>query len=324
MMCERPKIHVFLGAPPPRREVKVRPSADFKHLTLTWQDGHLQPAAGEADQERPRAECSTDACRSGGPNRHPEEETDSACEYLDSCFPAERQAGSSAKPAVAHLSEETQFLSTWTLSQALMLRAKLGSQAAASLEKPPPSQTPPKDAQTPSSVSSSTPELFSPLPLSIEASAELFTQPFLPPRMEQGAVVIEATPDGMLCSQEAVQAPLISRQSPDCKKTKMAENVVGEASEAASDDKKVAEIRCPITLLVRCDSEGAVFTVLVAVVHPCHLKEVQVSGNACITPPSHQGVLCCSDPLTGKMFNAADQVWTSGGDVCPFGICCRD
>lgn len=268
-MCERPKIHVFLGAPPPRSEVRGRSPADFKHLKLTWQDGHLQPATGEADPDDPRAACTADG--------HPEEapSSESVCEYLDSCFPAEHRTGSTAESGASHPTEQTQFLSTWTLSQALMLRAGRGTQSAAGPEKTLQSQTPPKDA--PSSVSSSTPELFSPAPPSMEASGELFSQPVLSPGAEQGAVVIEATPDGVLCSQVAVRAPLISRQSPDCKKARMAENVAGEAS----DDRSVAAIRRPTTLLARCDGEGAPYTVLVAVVHPCHLKEVKVSGDVC-------------------------------------------
>lgn len=282
MMCERPKIHVFLGAPPPCSKVRGRPPADFKHLKLTWQDGHLQPATGEADQDDQRAACTSDDPGSDHPSRHPEEDpsSESVRGYLDRCFPAEHETGSAAKSGASHLTEQTQFLSTWTLSQALMLRARCGAQSAARTEKTLQGQTPPKDA--PSPVSSSTPELFSPLPLSMEASGELFSQPFLSPGAEQGAVVIEATPDGVLCSQEAVQAPLISKQLPDCKRARMAESVAGEVSEALSGDGNVAAIRRPTTLLARCDSEGAAYTVLVAVVHPCHLKEVKVSGDVCI------------------------------------------
>lgn len=57
-MCERPKIHVFLGAPPPSTgpavvsgagvEDRARPPADWRHLELSWQDGRLRPATGEA------------------------------------------------------------------------------------------------------------------------------------------------------------------------------------------------------------------------------------------------------------------------------------
>lgn len=273
-MCERPKIHVFLGAPPSCSEVRGRPPADFKHLTLTWQDGHLQPATGEAGQDDPRADGTGDRPRSDRLSRHPEEEPppESVCEYLDGCFPAELQTGSRAKSGVSRLTEQTQYLSTWTLSQALMLRARRGPRPAAGPERAPQSQTPPEDAQRPSSASSSTPELFSPAPPSMEASGELFSQPFLSPRAEQGAVVIEATPDGVLCSQRAVQAP------PACERAPVAENLVVEAPEAPSGDRSVAAAGCPTTPLVRCDGEGTAYTVLAAVVHPCHLKEVKVSG----------------------------------------------
>lgn len=57
-MCDRPKIHVFLGAPPPSSgpaslsdsgvEGEDRPSAACRQLELTWMDGHLRPAIGEA------------------------------------------------------------------------------------------------------------------------------------------------------------------------------------------------------------------------------------------------------------------------------------
>lgn len=57
-MCDRPKIHVFLGAPPPSLgpalvsgtgvEGEEHPPADWRHLELTWQDGRLRPATGEA------------------------------------------------------------------------------------------------------------------------------------------------------------------------------------------------------------------------------------------------------------------------------------
>lgn len=32
----------------------------------------------------------------------------------------------------------------------------------------------------------------------------------------------------------------------------------------------------PTTVLTNCSQQGALYTVLVAVVHPCHLKEVKV------------------------------------------------
>lgn len=263
VMCERPKIHVFLGALPLSSEVRHQPPAAFKHLKLTWQDEHLHPAPGEGDQD--------DLSPS----------SDSVCDYLDSCFPTDRaedRTGSKATLGVSHLTERTQYLSTWTLSQALILRGRREMQSAASPEKTLPIQTPPKDAPAPSSVSSSTPELFSPVPLSMEASGELFSQPSMTLRAERGGVVIEATPDGVLCSQAAVQAPLNSRQSPDCKKARTLDTLMDKAPDAPSDNRNAAALRRPTTLLIQCNREAVPYTVLVAVVYPCHLKEVKVSG----------------------------------------------
>lgn len=279
VMCERPKIHVFLGDLPPSSEVRRQPPADFKHLKLTWQDGHLRPA-GESDQDALRADWTTEGSGPHHLRRHLEDEdpsSDSVVEYLDSCFPtdqADHQTGSKANLVVSHLTEQTQYLSTWTLSQALILRDRHGMQTAATSEKALPIQTLSKDVPAPSSVSSSTPELFSPVPLSMDASAELFSQPPLSLRAERGGVVIEATPDGMLCSQDTVT----SRQSPECKKARILDTVMGKAPEAPSDNRNVAELRCPTTLLNQCNRKAAPYTVLVAVVHPCHLKEVKVSG----------------------------------------------
>lgn len=255
-MCERPKVHVFLGAPPPSGQVTDRRPAGFNRLELTWQDGHLHPATGgEADGDDLGPDRTTEGSVSDHPIRHLEGEgpsTESVHEYLDSCFPAgqaEHHTGSEARSGVSGLTERTQYLSTWTLSQALVLRGRAGTGSAASPEKASPSQ----------SVSSSTPELFS--------------QPSPTPRAEQGGVVIEATPDGVLCSQEAARAP---QDSPGRKKPRMSENVTGESPGSPSG--KVAALRCPATPLARCEREGASYTVLVAVVHPCHLKEIKVSG----------------------------------------------
>lgn len=281
VMCERPKIHVFLGALPLSSEVRHQPPAAFKHLKLTWQDGHLHPATGEGDQDDLRPDWTTEDSGSDHVTRRLEDKgpsSDLVCDYLDSCFPTDRaedRTGSKATLGVPRLTEQTQYLSTWTLSQALILRGRREVQSAASPEKPLPTQTPPKDAPAPSPVSSSTPELFSPVPLSMEASGELFSQPSMSLRAERGGVVIEATPDGVLCSQEA---PLNSRQSPDCKKARILDTLMDKAPEAPSDNRNAAALRRPTTLLIQCNREAAPCTVLVAVVHPCHLKEVKVSG----------------------------------------------
>lgn len=56
-MCDRPRIHVFLGAPPPSSDIVSLPGsgleadelphAQWSQVELTWVDGHLRPATGE-------------------------------------------------------------------------------------------------------------------------------------------------------------------------------------------------------------------------------------------------------------------------------------
>ncbi|XP_037638068.1 shieldin complex subunit 2 isoform X2 [Sebastes umbrosus] len=214
-------------------------------------------------------------------------------EYLDSCFPAaqpEPEPPHGSQSTAPPLSAQTQYLTTWTLSQALILRGRRGVQSATSPEKTPPPQTPPKHAQTPPSVSSSTPELFSPVTPSPGASAELFSQPCMTPRREEGGVVVEATADGVLCSQEAEQQEAEQQEattaqhsptkSPEIKKARTSENLTTETSVALAGftATTVTGLRGPTTLLIRCDKRGVRYSVLVAVVHPCHLKEVKVKS----------------------------------------------
>ncbi|KAM9345057.1 shieldin complex subunit 2 isoform 1-T2 [Symphorus nematophorus] len=315
MSDRRSKIHVFLGAPPPSsvptsgsgagEDGEQRPPAGWRHLELTWRDGRLRPAADEAGREARTS--GTDRRQDDGTNNHQdepsskadwtteaprgreergEEEDEDQCsssvhEYLDGCFPA----GPEPPPPVPPLSSQTHFLSTWTLSQALILKGRRAVQSAASPEQTPPPQTPPKHVQTPASVSSSTPELFGPVTPSPGGSAELFSPPSPTPRAEEGGVVIEATADGVLCSQEAEQSTTSPSKSPDPKRTRLSEDSRTEASVASSDGTAAAApaapaagLRDPTTLLIRCDRRGARYSVLVAVVHPCHLREVKVKS----------------------------------------------
>lgn len=209
-------------------------------------------------------------------------------EYLDSCFPAAQPGPEpEPEPEPEHLSAQTQYLTTWTLSQALILRGRCGIQSTTSPEKtpPPPPQTPPRHTQTPPSASSSTPELFSPVTLSPGASAELFSEPCLTPRVEEGGVVVEATTDGVLCSQEAERRVSTPAQDspakpPDSKRARSSEDQTTEASAATAT---AAGLRGPTTLLSRCDKRRVRYSVLVAVVHPSHLKEVRVSRGVMVT-----------------------------------------
>uniref|UniRef100_A0AAZ1XQN1 Shieldin complex subunit 2 C-terminal domain-containing protein n=1 Tax=Oreochromis aureus TaxID=47969 RepID=A0AAZ1XQN1_OREAU len=277
-MCDRKKIHVFLGAPPPSCSPASEPGAGlqeadrapvrWRHLELTWRDGQLKPA-GEAFRDRTGGRSNHGvllwsfyyvSCKCAGSHRPWLSRKRVSVRTLYHLKP-ERP------PAAPSLSSQTHYLTTWTLSQALILRGSV--QSASSLEK-----IPPKHTQTPPSVSSSTPELFSPATPSPAASAELFSHPCLTPRVEEGGVVLEATTDGVLCSQESTtdaESPTKSpAESPSSKKARV--------SPESPDRGTTTELHSPTTLLARCDKPGVRYSVLVAVVHPCHLKEVKVKS----------------------------------------------
>ncbi|XP_040905198.1 shieldin complex subunit 2 [Toxotes jaculatrix] len=328
-MCDRPKIHVFLGAPPPSSgpasvseagvESEDRPPAGWRHLELTWTDGHLRAATGQCDSSS-EAEWTTEAsrgqeeragssCRFSPEKENPcsedrkpvdrfmsrDEESDpedqcsaSVHEYLDSSFPAAQPQREEPEPEPPHCSKhqpspaapllcsKTQYLTTWTLSQALVLRGRHGTQSVSSPEKSPLPTTPPKHTQTPPSISSSTPELFSPVTPSLGASAELFSQPRSTPRSEEGGVILEATTDGLLCSQEPESTTALNSpaKSPSVKRARISE---GSRTEVPSD-RTAAGLQGPTTPLVQCYRPGVRYSVLVAVVHPCHLKEIKVKS----------------------------------------------
>lgn len=188
-------------------------------------------------------------------------------EYLDSCFPTARPPQTDppqslkhpSSPAAPRLSVQTQYLTTWTLSQMLMLRSSHGVPRS-----PDPHKTSTQIVQKTPSVSSSTPDLFSPATPSPSASAELFSPPQLTQqRAGEGGVVLEATADGVLCSQESTPTRDPSPTSPELKKTRL------------FNDSPTSQ--GPTTLLAQCNKPGVRYQVLVAVVHPCHLKEIKVN-----------------------------------------------
>ncbi|XP_016518961.1 shieldin complex subunit 2 isoform X1 [Poecilia formosa] len=319
-MHQRPKIHIFLGAPPPlppspkmekEEEEEERP-AGWRHLELTWRAGRLRPTAdvpGNEDQSKENATepelgwatgsargrsdgdeglaSEAGALRTEGDSDGSGEDLCSASiqEYLDRCFPLAQQE---PEPKQQPPSTRTQFLSTWTLSQALILRRRHAVQSALSPDKAPPipdkappipdkpppitDKAPPITDKalpippvSPLSGSSSTPELFSLAASSLGDSMELFSHTCPASRAEQGGVIMEVTADGVLCSQES--DPQTSPTSPPCsKKPRPSEESTSAAPESSTS----------ITRLNRCDQVGRRYSVLVVVVHPCHLKEVQV------------------------------------------------
>ncbi|XP_068457913.1 shieldin complex subunit 2 [Clinocottus analis] len=329
-MSERPAVHVFLGAPPAASsgpEDEQRPPVGWRHLELTWQGGRLRPAADEnllteertgrenqeADRRRddsaPKADWTTEASPVGAVQE--DECSASVGEYLDSCFPAAQPEPEAPplqpSPGGPPLSARTRFLTSWTLSQALVLRGRSGVQSATSPEKTPPPQTPPRNTQMPPPDSSGTPELFS--PASPSPSAEPSGRPGPAARAREGGVVVEATADGLLCSQEAGTPRHSSSKPPVFKKARTSGNLWTEESDTtaasgttsgttsatasatasattsatatsatASATTSATGLQGTTTLLIRCDQPGVRHSVLVAVVHPCHLKEVKVKS----------------------------------------------
>ncbi|XP_041645000.1 shieldin complex subunit 2 isoform X2 [Cheilinus undulatus] len=338
-MSDRPRIHVFLGAPPsssgPGMGDGDCPSADWRHLELTWQDGHLklspdrvgnqtdlsleEDRVSRESSDRPeepdsdgsesyhKGDCTAEpqgqeerercGILSESDRRHDSESSESVHEYLANCFPAaesdsEGPQSSRRSSANPPLSSHSHFLSTWTLSQALVLRGRHNIQAASPLKAQPP--------QTPSS--SSTPELFSPQSSTPGGSLDLFSQLSWSLKAQEGGVVIEVTTEGILCSQELAQHE--SSSPPKAKKAR----VSGEVRVGPSDTKTKAEPTTSTesattarstttaerttmaetmtstepkghhTLLSCCERGVGPYSVLVAVVHPCHIKEVKVKA----------------------------------------------
>lgn len=289
-MCERLKTHVFLGAPSfasdPDEAVGACSSrvSAWTRVDLSWQDRRLRPAQVNRtkcdtvehqlrDSAVDRLALNTDTDHSS--NRHPFSEADgnqspnrgtekeevcsvSILEYLDSCFP--QTEPQQPRASSLGLSHNTQYLTTWILSQAMVLRESQGVAHH-------------RTSTQALSTSSSTPELFSPVLLTASPanSAELFTQLRPTPRAEEGCVILQATTNGLLCSQAAER-----QDTPVCKKSRLSE-VLG--AKTSADNLSFGDLD-PTTPLAHCVKLGLHYSVLVAVVHPCHLKEIKLkSGN---------------------------------------------
>ncbi|XP_053088853.1 shieldin complex subunit 2 isoform X2 [Pangasianodon hypophthalmus] len=217
-------------------------------------------------------------------------------EYLDSCFPSpQADSRSDSEPSPA-MSAKTEYLITWTKTQGLLLKPGVireqGSASVSTLGSP---QTPPK--QTPS-ASLDSPELYSPevspgdrgLGGTLQGSVELYES--LSQRLQEGGVILLRTPDGLLCSQasaleqedyefhfgspnksvEASPTPSTSKRAKLSSATARRQQGTGQ--------KNILLLHGPTTLLSRCISHGVSYSILVAVVHPCHVKEISVKSGA--------------------------------------------
>uniref|UniRef100_A0A8C8I0L5 RHD domain-containing protein n=1 Tax=Oncorhynchus tshawytscha TaxID=74940 RepID=A0A8C8I0L5_ONCTS len=333
-MTDKPKIHVFMGAPPltPVSDVDEGKSGQWRTMELCWQGGRLRAREDEGGIHGSDGRGEVDASSEPGElpstsNSTPQNEqtlvndedmcSESVKEYLDSCFPsgqpdpgpesAPERAGIQSDPAPAQsVSVETEYLSAWTVSQALILRGRLGGQPETSPVKTRLPQTPPKS--TPSTFTSS-PELYSPATPTQsprergqggtqQGSMELFYEPLLSQRQEEGGVILEATADGVLCSQGnpmgnkevgvVSKSPLPSPRSPvntspappAPKRSKVSPTI--DRTDQSSDQTtgKGCVTSQAHTTLARCGTQGVRYSILVAVVHPCHLKEIRVRSGA--------------------------------------------
>ncbi|XP_027030648.1 shieldin complex subunit 2 [Tachysurus fulvidraco] len=232
--------------------------------------------------------------------KHAPEEDDMSprlvTEYLDSCFPcqqAEPRFDSEPCPAI---SAKTEYLTTWTKTQGLLLKPGVvreqGSCSFGTLGSP---QTLPK--HTPS-VSLGSPELYSPAVSpgdqgfggTLQGSAELYES--LSQRLQEGGVILFRTPEGLLCSQAsaveqednvfqfgALNKSVETSPTPSTSKQPKLSSATAWRQQTTGQENTLRH-HGPTTLLSRCISHGASYSILVAVVHPCHVKEIRVKSGA--------------------------------------------
>ncbi len=344
-MANKPKICVFLGAPCPQalaEDVQESAAPPWKTMDLTWSQGRLIPkdtireahtgnecvamvsgrmqtavtsdkvSKGTEDKTETSQDDSTQSGIQCSQSKAESIEEEDLCpvlvtEYLDSCFFSHSLSGQGrdGRPT-SPVSTETEYLSTWTKSQALLLRGKVAQCPTSDfpddflLGSP---HTPPK--QMPSS-SISSPELYSPvvspeergLGGTLQSSGEWYNES-LSQRQQKRGVILEITTDGILCSQGnamaekpvdheevglTIDSPSTIAQTSPCpstsKRMKLSQTV-STAKETKQRARTTAVPLCgPTTLLARCKTHGVRYTILVAVVHPCHLKEVKVKTGA--------------------------------------------
>ena len=365
-MTDKPKIHVFLGAPCPSLSASdtgaPEDSSDWKTLDLCWDQGRLRPktndrgvqvnpdsveantSAGRADRDVSQGHFEPVTAEGHSPPLFEEDEetevtpdlspapssqhaknkpllreVDDLCSeslkaHLDSCFTRAQPQAASECPPCSGMSVETEYLSVWTKSHALLMKRRAGL---------PPEGAPigmgsphtPQTQHTPV-ISRTSPELYSPHSGSpgsravggtLHGSPDRFSE-VLSQRQREGGVMLERTPDGLLCTQgspsahvnkdrllEAPQHCLpppnqpaqtppgqpahSSPVSPARKKSKQSPTTPeGQRSKPSAWDGFTTAR--PPTLLARCRTRGVQYSILVAVVHPFHLQEVKMKTGA--------------------------------------------
>ncbi|XP_053477765.1 shieldin complex subunit 2 isoform X2 [Ictalurus furcatus] len=335
-MADKLKVHVFLGAPNPQslsEGALDKSSNQWKTLEFSWNQGRLTPRKEVGEGQIP-SHIAAEAISSQDPNTEhdkpsisgshdgnvivseddstpsisqfslakqaqPEEDDMSprlVIEYLDSCFPSpQADPRSDSEPSPA-MSAKTEYLTTWTKTQALLLKPGVvmeqGSGSVSTIGSP---QTPP--TQTPS-ASLSSPEPYSPevspgnrgLGGTLQGSVELHES--LSQRLQEGGVILLRTPDGLLCSQaNAVEqedyefhfgSPNKSIEASPTPSTSKRAKLSSAAAwkQQGTGQKNMLLLHGPTTLLSRCISHGVSYSILVAVVHPCHVKEISLKSGA--------------------------------------------
>ncbi|KAL2082948.1 hypothetical protein ACEWY4_020721 [Coilia grayii] len=240
--------------------------------------------------------------------------------YLDSCFALAQPQGTSEAQPCSGMSVETEYLSVWTKSQALLMKRRAGlphEPVQPAMGGSPHTPQTPQTQQTPV-ISRTSPELYSPRSSpggqavggTLQGSLDGFSEA-LSPRQQEGGVMLERTAGGLLCTQgspaaqashggspEASQRWLFSSPNQEPAQTPPGQSAhsspvsparkKSKLSSTTTPDRQPAELKAwggcvptgPSTLLARCRAHGVQYSILVAVVHPFHLQEVRMKTGA--------------------------------------------
>ncbi|XP_063047239.1 shieldin complex subunit 2 [Engraulis encrasicolus] len=140
--------------------------------------------------------------------------------YLDRCF-ALGQPQTTSDAQHCSVSLETEYLSVWTKSQALLIKRTTGLPQEPSLPVAGGSPHTPTQTQLTPVISRPSPELYSPrsspggqsLGGTLQGSLDVFSELLSPRRQQEGGVMLQRTADGLLCTQGSPVVGHASRQS---------------------------------------------------------------------------------------------------------------
>lgn len=211
-------------------------------------------------------------------------------EYLDSCFPSHQADKRSVSEPSLAMSTNTEYLTAWTKAQGLLLKpGMVREQDSGSVSNYGSPETPLKQTL---SVSLGSPELYSPevspgdrgLGGTLQGSVGFYES--LSQRLQEGGVILLRTPDGLLCSQ----ASAAEQEDHELKFGSPNKSLEASPTPSTSKQAKFSSTRRqqenmlllhgPTTLLSRCVNHRVNYSILVAVVHPCHVKEISIKSGA--------------------------------------------